>query len=894
MSPRENMQDLSQHDDLLMELVDLALAKPPAERESCLREACSGDAELFRQAWQYVEWDERMQGFLMEPLYQPLGVEHPFTEGDVLDCRFRIEREIAQGSMGVVYQAWDEKLERRIAIKFAKTGYRKRLPPEVRHAREITHHNVCKIFEIHTARTSSGDVDFVTMEYVEGETLAERLKRGALPQAEVRLIARQLCAGLSAAHAHGVIHGDLKCQNVILSKASDGSVRAVITDFGIARQKESPQGTAQTGPRGGTPDYMAPELWNGEKASIASDVYALGVILYELASGRRPHGPEVTWEERLTRKPPALHSKWDRILACCLDPDPARRFRSADEVAQAIAPSHSRRWFVGTATAAAVLAVLTVVTFERTTGPAELIKLAILPFDTDAADKPLTDGLLEGTAEQLRNLKGSPIHRLTVIPLADAVRKKVDSREKATGLLGATHMLTGSLRREGSRAQIHAYLTDTRSGLPLKEWQAEYQFAELPTLPVALAGMVTGTLRLPPLVKITTVNGAAYADFIRGVGLLQFDKADEALPLLERAARADPSSPLTHARLAQAQHLKYEFIKDMNGSGGDEWQQQARTSLERAERIDPDLALVRAVSGIINEYVGLYERAEADFRRALEIEPQNGDVWRRLGDLYQKVSRFPEAVAAYQKALETQPGYFKNYQALCSLYADQANYDEAIPNCQKLVGLVPQLSEAHFDLAKPYVTAGRFAEGEHELRTALDLDPTNSRALHALAQVMVYQGRYTEAIPVFTRAIEIGPETEVLYLNLGTTFRLAGLVEDAQRAYTKAFALAEAELSKNLRNRTVRSHLAYLCARLGQRSRAEFEVKQALQVSSGSVEVARVIVQTYEALGERDRALALAATLPDETLKRLNRSPDSADLPKDLRFQELMQSRHIH
>src|SRR5580700_1726088 len=170
MSPRENMQDLSQHDDLLMELVDLALAKPPAERESCLREACSGDAELFRQAWQYVEWDERMQGFLMEPLYQPLGVEHPFTEGDVLDCRFRIEREIAQGSMGVVYQAWDEKLERRIAIKFAKTGYRKRLPPEVRHAREITHHNVCKIFEIHTARTSSGDVDFVTMEYVEGET----------------------------------------------------------------------------------------------------------------------------------------------------------------------------------------------------------------------------------------------------------------------------------------------------------------------------------------------------------------------------------------------------------------------------------------------------------------------------------------------------------------------------------------------------------------------------------------------------------------------------------------------------------------------------------------------------------------------------------------------------
>src|SRR5258708_10858848 len=125
-----------------------------------------------------------MKGFLLELLYSPTVNEHPFELGDLLDGRFRIEREIAQGGMGIVYEAWDEKLDRRIAIKCAKTGFRKRLPPEVRHASAISHPNVCRIFEIHTAHTESGDVDFVTMEYLEGETLAARIKRGPVPQAE--------------------------------------------------------------------------------------------------------------------------------------------------------------------------------------------------------------------------------------------------------------------------------------------------------------------------------------------------------------------------------------------------------------------------------------------------------------------------------------------------------------------------------------------------------------------------------------------------------------------------------------------------------------------------------------------------------------------------------------
>ena len=184
----------SQDDDLVMNLVEQASSQPLEMRETWLRAACGGDAELFTQVWDYVQWNQRMQGFLLEPLYPALR-EHRFEPGDLLVDRFRIVREVAEGGMGVVYEAEDQKLGRRIALKCAKSGFHGRLPPEVRHASEISHPNVCKIFEIHTASTRQGEIDFLTMEFLEGETLAARLSRGPLPEPEARTIGRQICAG---------------------------------------------------------------------------------------------------------------------------------------------------------------------------------------------------------------------------------------------------------------------------------------------------------------------------------------------------------------------------------------------------------------------------------------------------------------------------------------------------------------------------------------------------------------------------------------------------------------------------------------------------------------------------------------------------------------------------
>src|SRR5215467_7124341 len=312
------------NDDLVMSLVEQALGQAAEHREAYLRSACSRDPGLFEQVWNYVKWEERMSGFLLNPLYPPPRNEHPFEPGQLLDGRFRIVREVAQGGMGVVYEAVDERLDRRIAIKCAKSGYHKRLPPEVRNASEISHPNVCKTYEIHTALTDEGEIDFLTMEFVEGDTLAERLRDGALAAQEAQIVARQLCEGLAEAHRKQVVHGDLKTNNIILAQTAEG-IRAVITDFGLARRPSSQQPAAQSGELGGAPDYMAPELLKGGKPSVASDIYALGVMLYEMASGRRPFGVECTWDERLHAHPAPLKHRWSKILARCLEPEPAKR-----------------------------------------------------------------------------------------------------------------------------------------------------------------------------------------------------------------------------------------------------------------------------------------------------------------------------------------------------------------------------------------------------------------------------------------------------------------------------------------------------------------------------------------------------------------------------------------
>src|SRR5947208_283132 len=272
---QEAMTSFPDRDDQVMSLMATALALGADERGGFLQVACDGNDDLYDEARDTLRWEERMGGFLRKPWMSLQDLERPFQSGQVINHRFEIIREIGHGGMGIVYEAFDQKRGQRIAIKSAKLGFRRLLSPELESALKVRHQNICLVNEIHTAATEAGDVDFLTMELLEGPTLQARLAAdGRLDPREALEIARQLCAGLAEAHRAGIIHKDLKTANIILSRRPDGNPRAVITDFGLAGEP-----APDSGDLAGTPRYMAPELWRGAAASKASDVYALGVIL---------------------------------------------------------------------------------------------------------------------------------------------------------------------------------------------------------------------------------------------------------------------------------------------------------------------------------------------------------------------------------------------------------------------------------------------------------------------------------------------------------------------------------------------------------------------------------------------------------------------------------------
>jgi tetratricopeptide (TPR) repeat protein len=619
-----------------------------------------------------------------------------------------------------------------------------------------------------------------------------------------------------------------------------------------------------------------------------------------MISGRLPYGPHATWgktdflssktrpdsameftEDRLTRRPPSVHPKWDRILFRCLDPDPVRRFRNAEEVAGALAP-RSRRWTL--AGAAIVLAVMAaVMIYERASPPKETVRLAVLPLETDDKNRALADGLLNEAAGRLGQVKSSGGF-VIVRPNTDSP-KKIDTPDKAAKLLKATHVLTGTLQWNNGRALLQTALSDATS-LPLKQWRGEFEPSEVQYVPSALAGIVTGALHLPPPNFEVAVKPAAMVDFSRGVALARRDDAlDGALPLLQRAVAADPDSPLTHARLAETLLLKYHVTADSH------FLYRPKLSLESAEKRNTDLALVWLVSGILAEYTRSYAASEADLQRARELEPGNADVWRHLGSLYESSNRLSEAGVAYQKAIELDPGYFKNYQELCSFYGDHGNYDQAVRQCQQAIALAPDVAATRYALTRVYLIWGRYAEAEQESRMTLKLDPMSPGALTAHAIALFDQRQYRKAIPFFEQRARIDPEKDLSYVNLGTGYRLANRPENARRAYQKGADLARAQLSNNLNDGTVRSHLAYLYARLGDRRQAEYEAGQALQLAGGSMDATFFVVMTYEALNERERTLDLVSKAPPELLRRLKHDaqPDLAGLHRDSRFQKLIE-----
>ena len=825
--------------------------------------------------------------------------QEPFASGTLLGDRFRIVRPLGEGGMGVVYEAVDEKLDRRVALKCAKAGHQNRLPPEARAAREVSHFNVCKVHDLHTVPTPEGDADFLSMEFIEGETLSARLRRtGAMAPEEAREIAHQICAGLAQAHQQGVIHGDLKGGNILLAKTADGATRAVITDFGLARVNFGGRAGWDTG--GGTAEYMAPELFLGERASVASDIYALGVLFQVMLTGvppkrigEPPTAETKTWapgsvastKTAAAKIAPAdwqreiadLPAPWKKIVTRCLAAKPEQRFHSADQVSSALKP---RRLFLKVALALAVIAVLGILYWKsQATAPETPVRLAILPFTSEGEPLPTALAVANDVADRLSGVR----RNFVVISSRENLNQGVDSAEKARRTVGATHALQTRLRTAGSEVIAQASLTDVVSGQRIGEPLNGVYFATDPAaLAKALIATVTQGFRLKSRVPQETVAPAAYSDYAQAIELLRRDgnNAAQAIPLLERAIERDPRSALPYAGLAEAQLQRFE-----RGECA-ECLDRAAGNVAKAKSLNPDSVPVLLVSGVAELQRGQYERAVRDYTRATELNPTNSDAWRRLANVYNVTNRPEEAIATYRKAIDAQPNYYRQYLAFGNFYLNRNEFSQAERQYRRVIAIAPELADGHMSLGLALMREGRFEEAEESFGRALGLRRT-SQLLSNVGSFYYAQGRYEKAVPLYEECVSLQP-TALRYRNLGDAFRHLGKKKEALQAYQDAQKLAEQDVARNPRQASGRVRLGILCAFLGETRRAESELAQALSLEPENPGVMRESVFAYEFLGQLDKALAVLQNAPKDLLEDLNRQPDTKQLRQDRRFQELL------
>jgi len=877
-----------ERDEQVMRIVSEALRRSPAERESFVRLACEPDTDLYREIADTIEWEDRLGTFLKQPLIAHTVVGRPFQPGEVIEGRFEIVRAIGEGGMGVVYEAIDRKRNLRIAIKSAKPGFQRLLSPELEGALKVRHPNICLVNQIHTTQTENGEVDFLTMEFLQGETLSDHIKKtGKLDSVEALNIARQLCAGLSEAHRSGIVHGDLKSGNIILCHNEDGSVRPVITDFGLASSiHQSPEEF------GGTPDYMAPELWRGNRASNASDIYALGVMLYELVTGRLPFDSK-TLDSRMKR-PPAptsrvkgLDPRWDHVILSCLSESPGARPTDASQVTARLKkrPIRKAPFIVA---GVLVLAALMPPVRERITDffmdrfmPAN-VRLAILPFQGPSEATMVGEGALQDVSDRLRHLP-SARRTLVVIPPGGNGGTAVQTPDQAIKVFHATHALRISLRREGTDYVAEGSVIDLGTGAHLRDFSTHYSEATIGALPSALASDVSLALQLQVAAVPEVLSTEATAPYDKGLYLLRNDRQtfEDAIVLFQEAARLDPRSPLPPAALADALVAKFEASRDHSSL------EAAQQALQVAESLNPDSARVRLAAGLLNETAGQYEKALEDYRRARDLEPRNVDALLGIASVYDKVDMPDKAIEAYNGAIELDPAYFWPYEVQGVFFYNRGRYSEAAEQFRRVIERAPGIVNAYSNLGATLMDRGEYEEAEKVLMQALKLRET-ALALNNLGAIRAYQKRDAEAVDYYERAVAMSPSDYVNVENLADSYRRLGQTPAARTSYRKAMNLALESLAENPAQGFPRGFVAYCAARLGDGRRAEAEIVQALKSSPGDNKVIENAALTYEALGERDRAIAVLGNATPDLLHVLERHPDMADFCQDPRFQEIV------
>lgn len=770
-----------------------ALELPESERETFVRTRCRADGDLERTVLKMLEGFGRLGSFLEMPAGVRVGGAE-LAAGDLLAGRFEVVERIGAGGMGIVYRAVDHELNETIALKTiigewatSDPGASARFRDEIALARRVSHPNVCRINEVFREKLRGRDFLFLTMEFLSGETLAERLKRsGPLPLATVSELVGQLAAGLHAVHSAGIIHRDLKPSNVFLGAGP--RERVVLMDFGLAKP-ELPSETyerTQTGAMVGSPDYMAPEQFLGEIAGPATDIYALGLIVFEMVSGVRPFGSGNvlrTAMQRISGKPIRLgdaakgipHS-WDRAIARAICREPSKRYQDALAFAAALHASprislalSRRQWIAAGASAAAMSSIVLAIRYSRwslTIPPSPTLLMAHLDSSLPAATTRSVEILLRRQLDQssrIRTLSEDRIKAALARMGAPASALPPRVYREAALREGVPVVIFGSLGQMGGDRVLNLKIELLDNSVDFPGRTFKRQFVEQGDAGLAQAtadavSWVRQTLgesaaeiaaRTRPPQELTTADWNALREFaIAGEvwgASPQGKGSEQALDHLRTAVGLDPSFAMAHARLGD-----YLVALGRTDEGLREQRMAARLLASR-DLTDRESLRIRGMylsdTGQFQEAAGVYARWCSEYPADAVALFYRSSAEHRTGAAEQSDRLLAEAVR-----LDPQTYAFRMWQCLRRL--EHGDLDAADRLCD---GLDKQQPEDWTRQLRCAVAFARYRGAEvwsHLERLRSHGSPLfQSRAFEFQACFRAEQGRHEECAGLLREGI---------------------------------------------------------------------------------------------------------------------------------------------
>jgi len=853
---------------------------------------------------------------------------------------YKILSKLGEGGMGVVYKAEDLKLHRFVALKFlphsgSDDKTRQRFIHEARAASSLEHPNICSIHEID--ETPEGQM-FIVMPCYEGESLAAKIERGPLKLDEAAEIAIQAASGLSKAHEKGIVHRDIKPGNIFMT--SDGLAK--IVDFGLAKLATQTKLT-RNGTTVGTAMYMSPEQARGEEVDHRSDIWSLGVALYEMVTGRVPfkgeHEPAVVYSimnedpEPVTALRTGVPMELERIIGKCMAKNPKERYQHADEIVADLrhmkttlaAPSSKRPpevrtgvarrqirwwpWAVGLCVIAAlVIGVLSRYRDSSRVAPgSERKMLAVLPFVN--LGLPEDDYFAAGITEEITS-RLATIRELGVISRTSAVHYAGTNKTvKQIGAeLGVGYILEGTVRwaREPggiSKVRITPQLIRVSDDTHL--WSEPYDrvIQDIFEIQSDIAQNVVEHLGLtllekghpaveaPPTENLDAYQAYLKAQYYAGQPHFVSENWEKAIQNYERAVEIDPRFALAYARLSAAHARLYYYWYDTT----EDRRNEAKAAADKALELDPNSPEIHLALGYFQLFVERdIGRAFKEFDVAARDLPDNADVLRAKGDGFRQEGHWVEAVDHYRRACELNPRSASPFVDLAEAYWWSRRYPEALDAANKAIALAP-------DQMWPYLTkvfnywSWKGKDASREARATLEaLGPGQDPDWVAWSwfHQAALEGNYREALGYLASfpnewiRIKIGACPKSLLS--AQVHELLGEPERARNEYENAKDLLEVEVQKHPDDPRYHSAVGIAYAALGHKEEAVREGKRAVDLLPMSkdavygIPYAIDLAQIYTIVGDQDAALG--------EIERLLSQPtwiSSAWLEMDFRWNRL-------